>query len=186
MVLKRKKKGEGPFKANRILDTSEVKVDQVFTTHDGKPVAIFITNTEEEARRIGAEGYVGPTRFGAGGEYDRDKRWVTRAIYFPKNLPGARFDKEISNEMRDSVTRAGTMVPEDIPFEKVEGEKTYPISGAAVLQTGSNGYHATINGKVVLTPPGSFPIMKLCPSCGNEIHAAYMQCPFCGNEFRRQ
>lgn len=176
MVLKRKRKDEGPFKANRILDTPEVKVDQVFTT-DEKPVALFITNTEDEARKIGAEAYFGPTKFGAGGEYERDKVWVTRAIYFPKNIPGAKFDEEIGREIRDSVTRAGTIVPENIRFEKVESEKAYPISGAAFLKTGYDGY-TELSGRL----PVSIPIMHLCPYCNQEIHVASKECPFCGKQ----
>ena len=50
--FKRKKKDEGPFKANRILNTQEIKVDQVFTKTDEKPVALFTTITEDEARKI--------------------------------------------------------------------------------------------------------------------------------------
>lgn len=177
MVLKRKKKDEGPFKANRILDTSEVKVDQVFTRIEEKSVALFITNTEDEARRIGAEGYFGPTKFGGKGEYERGKIWITRAIYFPDNIPGAQFNEEIGREMRDSLIREGTVVPADIQFEKVESEKIYPISGAAVLKTDYTGY-TELSGRL----PVSLPIMKLCPYCNSEIHAACKECPVCGKK----
>jgi len=39
-----KKKDEGPFKANRILDTSEVKVDQIFTKEDENLLLSFIAS----------------------------------------------------------------------------------------------------------------------------------------------
>ena len=43
-VFKGKKETEGPFKATRILDTPEAKIDQVFTKEE-KTVALFTTIT---------------------------------------------------------------------------------------------------------------------------------------------
>lgn len=145
MVNLRKKKSEGPLKASRILDTPEVKVDQVFTKDEEKPVALFLTTTEDEAKRIGAKGYAGPTRLGAEGEYERGKTWVTRAIYWPNNIPGAQFDENISGQIISAMKTAGTVVPSNIQFEKVENEKTIPVSGSAYLKTNYSGY-AQLNG----------------------------------------
>jgi len=147
-----KKKDVGPFKANRILDTREVKVDQVFTKDEEKPVALFISNTEDEAKRIGAEGYAGPTEFGAKGEYERGKTWVTRAIYWPNNIPGAQFNENISEQIIRAVITGGTLVPSNIQFEKVEVEKTIPISGSAILKTNYSGY-AELSGSFTVSKP---------------------------------
>lgn len=181
MRLGKKKKESGPFRADRILDTSEVKIDQVYTK-DENPVALLITITEDEARKIGAEGYVGPTKIGAKGKYERDKTWVTRAIYFPANIPDAQFTEDIGKQIRNSVAVGGTVVPTDVQFEKAEREKTYPISGSASLRV-ADDMHAVIDGKLVLTPP-SQPIYmrKSCPDCGAEISVFSKNCPACGKQ----
>lgn len=181
MRLRKKKKEIGPFRANRILNTSEVKVDQVYTK-DEDPVALFITITEDDAKKIGAEGYVGPTKVGAKGKYEREKTWVTRAIYFPLSIPDAQFTKELGKKIRNSVAVGGTVVPTDIQFEKAEREKTYPISSSASLRV-MDDMHAEIDGKLVLAPP-SQPIYtrKNCPSCGSEISLVSGYCPVCGKQ----
>ncbi len=179
MLLRKKKKEIGPFRANRILNTHEVKIDQVYTK-DEKPVAILITLTEDEAKKIGAEGYVGPTNIKVKGKYERDNNWVTRAIYFPANIPDAQFTEDIGKQIRNSVAVGGTVVPINVQFEKAEREKKYPISGSASLRMVDN-MHTVISGEVVLTPPTQPTFMRrLCPYCNNEIDVAYKQCPFCG------
>lgn len=160
------------------MDTSEVKIDQVYTK-DEDPVALFVTITEDEARKIGAEGYVGPTKFGAKGKYERGKTRVTRAIYFPAGIPGAQFTDEIGKQIRDSVAVEGTVVPADIQFEKAEVGKAFPISGAASIRV-VNDLHVMIDGKLVLQP-SSF-MRRLCPSCNAVIDVACKKCPFCGKQ----
>ena len=179
--FKRKKKEIGPFRANRILNTSEVKIDQVYT-EDENPVAILITLTEDEAKKIGAEGYAGPTKVGVKGKYERNNKWVTRAIYFPESIPDAQFTEDIGKQIRNSVAVGGTVVPMNVPFEKAELEKTYPISGSASLSVTDNMY-TVISGEVVLTPPSRPTFMRrLCPYCNKEIDVAYKKCPFCGKQ----
>jgi len=185
-MFKRKKKDEGPFKANRILDTPEVKVDQVYTRIDEKPVALFATITEDEAKKIGAEGFAGPTQLGAKGEYETDKKWVTRAVWFPTNIPQAQFNENIHMQIRNSLATEGTIVPSNIPFEKVEDEKTIRISGAASLKTYSSG-DIVLSGSIpVITPVTTrvsrLKIMKFCPNCGSEIEVTSKTCPICGKQ----
>ena len=82
----------------------------------------------------------------------------------------------------DAVAVGGTVVPMNVPFEKAEREKTYPISGSAYLTVADN-MHTVISGKVVLTPPNRPTFMRrLCPYCNNEIDVAYEKCPFCGKQ----
>ncbi|TRZ53381.1 MAG: hypothetical protein D4S01_01440 [Dehalococcoidia bacterium] len=181
MRLRKKKNKHGPFRANRILDTSEVKIDQVYTK-DENPVALFVTITEDEAKKIGAEGYFGPTKFGAEGKYERGKTWVTRAIYFPAGIPDTQFTEDLGKQMSGSVAVGGTVVPTSIQFEKAELEKTYPISDSASLRV-VDDMHVMIDGKIVLSPPSRPTFMRrLCPYCNNEIDVAYKKCPFCGKQ----
>lgn len=180
-----KKKDEGPFKANRILDTSEAKIDQVYTRGEEKPVALLTHTTEEEAKKIGAESYVGPTKFGGEGKYETNKTWYTRAWYFPDNIPGAKFDSKTSDQIIKSVEVEGTFVPRNINFEKVEGEKTFPISGSSVLTTNQSGFSAMSGSFVVSAPFGSprhLRIMHLCPKCQAEIDVTSRFCPKCGEK----
>lgn len=178
MRLRRKKKEHGPFRANRILDTSEVKIDQVYTK-DEKPVALFVTITEDEAKKIGAEGYLGPTNFGARGKYEQGKTWVTRAFYF---MPNAQFSEALGKQIRNSVAVGGTVVPNNIQFQKPEPEKKYPISESASLRVVDN-MHVLMDGKIALSPPSQPTFLRrLCPFCKAEIDVAYKECPHCGKE----
>jgi hypothetical protein len=146
LFLKKKKETEGPFKADRILDTPEVKIDQVYT-NDGKPVALFSTISEEEARKIGAEGYVGSTKIGGRGQYESGRRWVTYPIYFPDNILGSTLTENTSRQITDSLKIIGTFVPDGIILEKVETQTTFPISGTASLKAKSNG-STELNGSI--------------------------------------
>ena len=133
--------------------------------------------------KIGAEGYAGPTQIGGKGKYESDKKWVTRAIYFPNNIPDAQFDENARKQIRDSLVTEGTIVPTNIQFEKVENIGTIPISGSATLKMKEDGY-AEISGSVsvlnpVVTPLRKLEIMKLCRYCSSEIPADSRICPVC-------
>jgi hypothetical protein len=135
-----KRKKTGPFEANRILDTNESKIDQVFTKGDEKPVALFVHVTEDEAKKIGVEGYVGPTNIGGKGDYERNQKWVTRAIYWPNNIPGAQFIANMSTQIIDAVkTGYGTIIPGSVQFKEIQKETIIPISGSSTLVTDKNG-----------------------------------------------
>jgi hypothetical protein len=142
---------KGPFEANRILDTHQSKIDQVFTREDEKPVALFIHTTEDEAKKIGAEGYIGPTNVGAKGEYEKSQKWVTKAIYFPENIPGAIsiHSGEIFSAVSDG---PGTLIPRNITITEVKNETTIPISGSAFLRTNYRG-ETQISGYLALSGP---------------------------------
>nr|QNO58089.1 hypothetical protein OJKMNAAM_00011 [Methanosarcinales archaeon ANME-1 ERB7] len=179
MLFKIKKENEGPFRANRILDTPEVKVDQVFTKEE-KPVALFATIAEDEAKKIGAEGYFGPTQMGVEGKYERDKKWVTKSLYFYKNIPDAYDDENLHRQIRESLRTEGTIVPSNMQFEKVENISTILLSGTASLEANYDG-SAKLNGSLNVSTPSavSAQIMKRCPYCNSEIEVTSNICPVC-------
>ncbi len=178
-MLKRKKENEGPFKANRILDTPEVKVDQVFT-EEGKAVALFATIAEDEAKKIVAEGYIGPTQMGVGGKYERDKKWATKSFYFYKNIPDAYDDANMHRQIIESLKTEGIIVPNNMQFEKVENVSTIPISDTASLEANYDG-SAKLRGSINVSTPSavSAQIMKRCPYCNSEIEVTSNICPVC-------
>jgi len=146
-IFKRKK--AGPFEANRILDTNQSKVDQVFTKGDEKPVALLITTTEDEARKIGAEAYTGPTDIGAKGEYERNQKWVTRGFYWTENISGSQILLTIGQIIDAVKSGSGTIIPSNIRFEEMPKETTIPISGSATLMV-SEGY-AELKGTFIVS-----------------------------------
>ena len=190
-ILKRAKRNqmkedEGPFRANRILNTNEVKIDQVYTKEQEKPVALFIHTTEDEVRKIGAGGYAGPTKIGGEGKYARDIKWFTRAIYFPHNIPGAKLDATSSNQILASVVTGGTIVPGNVTFEKVSGEKSIPMTGSSILRTNEKGF-AEISGSFVASGPAgsrSFKILQFCPHCQADVEVGSSFCPKCGKNIK--
>jgi hypothetical protein len=112
------KKKEGPFTANRLLNSKEVKIDQVFTSDDEKPIALLFSTTEEIVSKTGGEGYFGPTKMGVKGNLDEQKKWVTRGFVFPENMPQA-----ISQAQYHSITSAseamGTLYPRTLQYDEV-------------------------------------------------------------------
>ena len=181
---KKKEKDEGPFKADRFLDTPQLKLDQAYWRKDEKPVAIFQHTLEAEANKIGAKGYVG-TVIGVDGEYEMRKRYVTRAIYFPQNLPNAQLDENTKEQILDSVRNLGALVPENIQFEKIEDEKTISISNSIKLKTNQTGY-ANLSGSFTVTP---IPIF-VCPTCEYSATGIWslttMKCPNCGAWMKKE
>ena len=137
-ILKRKK--AGPFEANRILDTPQSKVDQVFIKDDEKPVVLLIHTTEDEAKKIGVEAYAGPTNMGTKGEYEKSQKLVTRGLYWPENISGSQVMISAGNIAEAVRSGYGTIIPETIHFEEIPIETIIPISGSATLVTYRAGY----------------------------------------------
>jgi hypothetical protein len=146
-IFKRKK--AGPFEANRILDTNQSKVDQVFTKGDEKPVALLITTTEDEARKIGAAAYTGPTDIGAKGEYEKSQKWVTRGFYWPENISGSQIMVKTGQIIDAVKSGSGTIIPKNIRFEEMPKGASIPISGSATLMV-SEG-HAELKGIFIVS-----------------------------------
>lgn len=139
----RKKKKKGPFDANRILDTEQVKVDQVFTK-DGKPVALFASVTEDQSRKIGAEGYVGGTdvgvKGGIKGSYESDRKWRTYPLFWTNNIPGAIPLDRAYPQIKEAVRAGpGTLLPDSVPFHDVAHVNSVPISDSAHIQVNEDG-----------------------------------------------
>lgn len=138
-----------PFKAERILDTRESKVDSIYT-EDGKPFALLIHIAEENAKKLGldVEANVGPTTIGGGahGEYEGEAKYVTKAFYWPENVPPGRQFSIIPRQVRNVMIHGGTILPQALQYEKVEDEKNIPLSNNATITLNKKGT-ATFSGR---------------------------------------
>lgn len=153
-------KKRGPFQANRILDTDEVKIDQVFT-EDNKPVVLFASITEEQSKKIGAEGYIkagkpsGPLgSVGGKGSYEREKTWSTYPIFWPDNLSNALpLDQAYPQIKRAVEAGPGTLLPETVsirePQYNVPHVNSIPISDNAQLKIQRDGI-TSISGDMTI------------------------------------
>jgi len=149
----RKKQKKGPFDANRILDTDQVKIDQVFT-HDGKPIALFTSVSEDQSRKMGAEGYIEGTTFspkgGVKGTYESERKWKTYPLFWKHNIPEAVPLDRAYPEIRDAVkTGSGTLLPESVPFHDVAHVNSVQISDNAQIKVEEGG-QTTLSGDVAI------------------------------------
>ena len=145
-------KKKGPFRANRILDTDQLKVDQVFT-EDGKPVALFTSVKEDQSKKFSAEGYIEGTviapKGGAKGLYESDTKWKTYPLFWASNIPDAVPLDRAYPEIREEVqNKLGTALPESIPFHNITHMNTVSISDSAQLEVDENG-RTKISGEFV-------------------------------------
>lgn len=171
----RKKKDEGPFKANRILDTPELKVDQVFTRDGEKPVALFTHATEKATKEVDVSGYAGPVGGKAG--YKATKEGEMRAFYLADNISQAEAEKN-KRELVTAAKTAGSLVPYDIPMEKAITGSAIQLTPRKVLEVGQKG-SAQISGSFVVS--GSRVDLPRCTHCGElALDSKAEYCSRCG------
>jgi hypothetical protein len=188
-LFKRKKENKGPFEANRILDTPQAKIDQVFTRKEEKPIALYTHTVEDEAKKIGVEGYTG-TQFGGKGEYGQNKGWFTTAILFKKNLEdaGVQCDENFRSQLNNTLRTMGTLVPDNVQFKFIEDEATIPTTSGSSIQVSNNG-SVQFKGSIPLSVPVEHPpnlpeqgrSVILCPNCRILIPENTV-CPKCGQK----
>lgn len=187
---RKKTKAEGPFKANRILDTEELKIDQVFTKEGEKPVALFTHTREKEAQKIGAKGFVGP--IGGQVDYASGKQGVTQGYYFANNISERGF-REGHDEIVKAGKTTGSAIPNDVPFTKVEKGKSIPITPSTFLTSAPTGSIAISGDFVVSGDPKDFhKPTEDCTYCGcsNEVNEDFytsarpQYCKRCGKNLR--
>lgn len=178
--LGKKNKEEGPFKANRILNTKELKIDQVFTRDGEKPVALFTHAKEREGQKIDAKGFVGPVGGQVG--YATSKEGVTRGFYFADNISETEL-KESRKGILAAANKTGNAIPKDVVFEKIEKENSIPITKSTLLTATSSG-SVGISGSFVVSGSARdlWKPLKICSYCGKRVEneAGSEYCSYCG------
>lgn len=170
---KRQETLEGPFKANRILDTEELKIDQVFT-QDGKPVALFTHATNSSTKQIDVSGYAGPIGGKVG--YSTNKESETRAFYLAENVSEELIEPK-KGEIIDVGSRAsGSQIPCDIKLEGVSAGSSIPIIPGKIITGGQNGSIA-VSGEIISGSPADF---SYCTYCGKFADGDEKYCKGCG------
>jgi hypothetical protein len=162
--LRKKHKEEGPFKANRILNTKELKIDQVFTREGEKPVALFTHANEREAQKIEAKGFAGPV----GGQvaFASGKEGVTRGYYFSDNI-SEREIKEKRDEILTAANTMGSAIPKDVTFTRVGKGESVPMTSSTVLTATRSGSVGISGGFLVSGEPQDLmKSWKTCSHCG--------------------
>jgi len=178
---RKEKKEEGPFKANRILDTKELKVDQVFTGDGEKPVAVFVHTIRMQRQKLEVKGTFGL----AGGEIERKqgKERTILGFYHPANI-SENAVKERNKEIVAAAIKNDNEIPNDILLKEIGNTNlTLPASSSAFLELTPKG-SAAVNGSITLSGSSEGLRQSLawiaggsrCRECGSPIPSGSEYC----------
>lgn len=177
-----------PFLVDVTVNSNGLRIFQVYDK-EGNPIVIQWDTAQDEMSDKSVSAQAGMQGAEGEAESNRITRWSRHGgIYFPENVPGGQFDSNIKMRAIDSLRRAGSLVPTDMTFEKIESPRTIPLTGSANLSTDQSG-KAEMSGIINMS---SNAVIKArvpligdnCPHCGALIEFPSEKCPKCGKDIK--